>query len=220
MYQQQFKTTKTVNVFTNTNSYNEVAYVWVALHGYGQLARYFSRNFEILNPEKHLVIIPEAQSRFYLNGVGLHDKRVGATWMTREERETDIADYVQYLNDLKSRFADQLPTDVKWVVLGFSQGAATACRWVELGNIAPAALVLWSSIFPPDLPVDGRLKDKCPEIYLLMGDEDEYMNDARWAENQQIAEKLGISPHLIEFKGKHRIYPEVLGQLAKKIEAL
>ncbi|MEZ4763957.1 MAG: hypothetical protein R3C26_12480 [Calditrichia bacterium] len=36
-------------------------------------------------------------SRFYLQST---NGRIGATWMTREDRENEIADYLAYLNNL------------------------------------------------------------------------------------------------------------------------
>ncbi|MFY0673921.1 MAG: alpha/beta hydrolase [Bacteroidia bacterium] len=217
MHQHHFKTTKTVRVYTNTNSFENIKYVWVALHGYGQLASYFSKKFEVLDSNKHLVIVPEAQSRFYLNGVGLLDKKVGATWMTKEDRKTDIADYVQYLNDLKSSFETRLPDNVKWVVFGFSQGAATACRWVQLGNVNPDFLVLYAGIFPPDLNIEA-FENKSFKSYQLRGDKDEFWNSRTKVENESTLQKLEVRPEWISFKGKHKVYPEVLKDLVTRIE--
>ena len=217
MHLHHFKTTKTARVFTNTSSFESIEYVWVALHGYGQLASFFSQKFEVLESSKHLVIVPEAQSRFYLNGVGLFDKRVGATWMTKEDRETDIADYVQYLNELKQSFEKKLPKQVKWVVFGFSQGAATACRWIQMGNVNPDHLVLYAGIFPPDLNVTA-FESKAFKSWQLRGDKDEFWNNRAKKENNSILEKFNLKPEWITFNGKHKVYPEVLKDLSKLIE--
>ena len=40
--------------------------VWVALHGYGQLAEYFVRHFVPFAGDERLVVAPEALSRFYV----------------------------------------------------------------------------------------------------------------------------------------------------------
>ncbi|MBK6951958.1 MAG: hypothetical protein IPH24_07885 [Crocinitomicaceae bacterium] len=69
----------------------------VVLHGYGQLASYFIQKFEFLDPENYYVIAPEGLHRFYLNGTS---GRVGASWMTKENREDDITNYLLYLNAL------------------------------------------------------------------------------------------------------------------------
>ncbi len=219
MHQHHFKTTKTVRVFTNTNSFECIEYVWVALHGYGQLASFFSQKFEILDTKKHLVIVPEAQSRFYLSGVGLLDKKVGATWMTKEDRETDIADYVQYLNDLKSSFESRLKNNVKWIVFGFSQGAATACRWTQMGNVHPAHLVLYAGIFPPDLDV-AAFEGKTFKTWQLRGDKDEFWNEKTKQENENTLLKLNVKPETINFKGRHKVYEEVLSDLVLRIETV
>ncbi|MGB0429023.1 MAG: alpha/beta hydrolase [Bacteroidia bacterium] len=217
MHLQHFKTTKTARVYTNTNDYESIEFVWVALHGYGQLASYFSKKFEGLDSKKHLVIVPEAQSRFYLNGVGILDKKIGATWMTKEDRETDIADYVQYLNNLKLSFEQKLNKNIKWIVFGFSQGAATACRWIQNGIINPDHLVLYAGIFPPDLDITA-FENKKFMSWQLRGDKDEFWNKRSQAENDAIVSKLNIKPNWIPFKGKHKVYAEVLQALVLKIE--
>src|SRR5690348_9673298 len=77
--------------------------VWVVLHGYGQLAATFARYFEILDDGTRLIVAPEALNRFYLTGPTsgpANERPVGATWMTREDREHEIEDYVAYLDTL------------------------------------------------------------------------------------------------------------------------
>ena len=53
-------------------------YLCIAFHGYGQLAKYFIRDFESLGPE-HVAIVPEGLHRFYREGMS---GRVVASWMT------------------------------------------------------------------------------------------------------------------------------------------
>src|SRR5690606_41470350 len=87
-----------------------------ALHGYGQLVSYFIKKFNTLNPEKYFIVAPEGLHRFYLNG---SSGRVGASWMTKEDRENDIKDYINYLNHLW----DSIQTEKKFdtiVLLCFS----------------------------------------------------------------------------------------------------
>ena len=81
--------------------------VWFVAHGYGQLAAYFIRHFAPLTAaDPHLVVVaPEGLSRFYLNGTG---GRVGATWMTKEDRLAEIEDYVAYLNQLAATILPRL----------------------------------------------------------------------------------------------------------------
>jgi hypothetical protein len=61
--------------------------VWIVLHGYAMLSEFFIKKFENLNDGSTLIIAPEALNRFYIDGTY---NRVGASWMTKEERITDI----------------------------------------------------------------------------------------------------------------------------------
>ena len=109
--------------------------VWFVLHGYGQLAAYFIKKFDTLKDNNIYVIAPEALSRFYvdpLQSTGRASDRVGATWMTKENRLTDIENYLTYLNRLYLNL--DLPDSVPVTILGFSQGAATVSRWITGGR--------------------------------------------------------------------------------------
>src|ERR687885_1792701 len=77
--------------------------LWFACHGYGQLAAYFARPFQQLDDGTRAVVVPEALSRFYFGDPRRPhgaDSLVGATWMTREDREREIDDHVAYLDAL------------------------------------------------------------------------------------------------------------------------
>jgi predicted esterase len=186
--------------------------IWFVIHGYGQLASHFIRKFEILSRHNIFVIAPEGLSRFYLQDVQERmqtgSTRVGASWMTRENRLTDIENYLTYLNTIADTFASPA---IPVTVLGFSQGAATATRWVMDGKVKFKRLILWAGILPPDIDFSkGRevLKDK--ETFLVYGRKDPFLNDSRFAEMNVLSEKLGISPHQIEFDGEHVIDEKTL----------
>src|SRR5690348_13629606 len=110
--------------------------VWIALHGYGQLAEQFLGALEPLSRDDRVVVAPEALSRFYLDEPAKRhgpESPVGASWMTREDRLNEITDYVRYLDDVAAA-VKRVATKATITVLGFSQGVATACRWVSLGH--------------------------------------------------------------------------------------
>ena len=116
-----------------------------ALHGYGQLARYFIQKLENLND--YLIVAPEGMHRFYLKG---SNGRVGASWMTKEAREMDIADNIQFLNELDSKISHEYSIQER-ILLGFSQGGATAIRWKLNTNNPFDKTIIWASDFPPDM---------------------------------------------------------------------
>jgi predicted esterase len=189
--------------------------VWIVLHGYGQLARFFIKKFEILVPEGICIIAPEGLSRFYLSDLtekGRPDNKVGATWMTQENRLMDIENYLAYLDMVYRKELSARP-NVRVTLLGFSQGSATACRWVTHG-VKFEKLILWAGLFPPDMDFrEGHQILAAKKTYLVVGDQDPYLTDERMNEFDDLSRKLGIAPEKIVFNGKHEIHERTLLQL-------
>jgi len=187
--------------------------VWFVCHGYGQLATYFIRHFHVLTQaDPSLVVVaPEGLSRFYLNGTG---GRVGATWMTREDRLAEIEDYVAYLNQLADHVLAAAPDDVQVTVLGFSQGAATVSRWLARAPFRPARLILWAGAFPPDLDfaVAMRLLRHLP-VVLVCGDQDQFISPESLEQQRQDLQSLSVEPEVITFAGRHELNATILQQL-------
>lgn len=149
--------------------------LWIVLHGYGQLVRYFSRKFNCIDDGTKLMVFPQGMHRYYLKGSA---GRVGASWMTKEERLTDIQDNHHLLNVL-FKSVDHEKFD-KIVVFGFSQGAATAARWAFDSEVEINHLVLWGAVFPPD--IDWKeAKHKTFQCHCMIGDTDEYISDVNAA---------------------------------------
>ena len=92
----KIKISKTAKYTTYGNP-DKASIIIFALHGYGQLVQFFIRKFQVLDAEQYFVVAPEGLHRFYLKG---SSGRVGASWMTKEERQSDIEDYINYLDDL------------------------------------------------------------------------------------------------------------------------
>jgi predicted esterase len=190
--------------------------IWFVLHGYGQLARYFIKKFSTLENHDICVIAPEGLSRFYLENfqasTGRKSDRVGATWMTRENRLTDISNYLRYLNSVYQ--TEVMASKIPVTVLGFSQGSATASRWVLDHQIKFNRLILWAGIFPPDMDFDSgkeTLREK--EVLLVYGNKDPFLTDERFGEMTSLTEKLSVPVKQITFDGAHDIDEETLLKL-------
>lgn len=187
--------------------------VWVVCHGYGQLAEYFIRHFAALvAADPALVVVaPEGLSRFYLENNTNGRGRIGATWMTREDRLAEIDDYVHYLNKLTDRILAAASVNVRVTVLGFSQGAATVSRWLTRARFKPVRLVLWAGVFPPDmeLPVATQLLRGLP-VTLVAGTEDPFVAPDKLATQQQFLKNLGVESEVLRFEGKHTLHAETL----------
>ncbi|WMN10723.1 hypothetical protein QYS49_35775 [Marivirga salinae] len=185
--------------------------IWFVLHGYGQLAQYFIRKFKAISTDNRVIIAPGGLSRFYLDGFS---GRVGSTWMTKEERLLDIDNYIKYLNSVADEILQEASNDIKITLLGFSQGSATVCRWVEKLTFPFDRLILHSGAFPPDIDFTGlgdKLKAK--EVFMLRGNEDEFINEERKKDQRSLIEKLSVDVKEIEFEGKHDIHIDSLKQI-------
>jgi len=189
--------------------------VWFVCHGYGQLAAYFIRHFAFLTETDPatVVIAPEGLSRFYLNGTG---GRVGASWMTRDDRLHEIDDHINFLNQLAGKVLAECLPDVQVSVLGFSQGTATVGRWLAQAAFRPAQLILWAGSFPADLPTDTarQLLQNLP-LTLVVGTEDEFISPAQAESLGQQLRRLGAAPRLLTFVGQHTLNRAVLAELAR-----
>jgi predicted esterase len=195
--------------------------VWFVLHGYRQLAGSFLARFAVIDDGTRRIIAPEGLSRFYVGREsGRHGpaSAVGATWMTREDREWEIHDYVRYLDRLAEVSLATLAPEIRVVVLGFSQGVATAARWTTLGSMRPTRLLLWGDVLPPDL--DGRRAATAwvdTDVLLVRGEDDAaFADEGLLAAERHRQEDFGLRLRIHRYPGGHEVLPEVLAELATR----
>ncbi len=183
--------------------------IWFVLHGYGQLAGRFLRHFTALADDLRMVVAPEGLSRFYLGG-DARDK-VGASWMTREDRLTEIDDYVHYLDAVYAEVTRERRPTGAIHVLGFSQGTATACRWLALGRAHADRLILWGGEVPPDLDLAlVRERWEHTAVLLVAGSTDQFITPKVLARDEQRLTEQGIGYRIERFEGGHEIRGDVL----------
>ncbi len=189
--------------------------VWFVLHGYGQLSPFFIKKFQALDDGKTLVVAPEGLHRFYLSN---SSGRVGASWMTKEARLDDISDYISFLDQLYQNLLNPFQRrSVQVNILGFSQGVATASRWVANQQVRLDNFVMWAGVFPPDM----NFKQDIPyfnqlNTTIVLGDDDEYVKGDRLEEYKNELKEKQLSYKFISFKGKHDIDEETLVDLSKQ----
>ncbi len=187
--------------------------VWFVCHGYGDLAHRFLGPFSALDDGTRLLVAPEGLSRYYVD----HDaRRVGASWMTAEDRLTDIADYVAYLDRLYDVILGNVDrASVQLCVLGFSQGAATVSRWTALGKADPDRLILWGGLVPPDLDLEahaGRLRGA--RLTLVAGEKDKAVQAPVIKKTGARLREAEIPYEVVRFPGGHELDRDVLERLA------
>jgi len=207
--------TRTARYYTLGEPSSATEEVWFVCHGQGQLGAYFIKHFRGIAQENRLIVAPEALSRFYLDNMG---GRVGACWMTREDRLNEINDYVNYLDKLYEQVTAEITNpNIKLQVLGFSQGVATACRWIGLGKPKPVdKFILWGGITPPDLDLTANSIFSRLRMFLVVGDKDQFA-DASVVEHEEKRLKIdNLSHQLITYDGGHQLNIEVIKTLAEK----
>ncbi len=204
---------------------DRVRELWVVLHGYRQLAARFLRRFRpIADPHRHLVA-PEALNRFYVGDPsGRHgpEARVGATWMTREARESEIRDYVGWLEALTAERRAALEeagcSEPRVVALGFSQGAHTAARWASLGRARIDELILWGEGLPHDFDAErARTAMGRTTVHLVRGEADAFHPAARVDGDREALEALGVPVRVWTHPGGHRIEEGLLRRMAAEM---
>src|SRR6266513_3411167 len=206
MQEHHIGVTRSARYFTLGDSSRGVGEVWFACHGYGQLAARFLEKLRVLGDGRRYLVAPEGLSRFYLTESAT-ERRVGASWMTREDRLHEIDDYVRYLDALYSHVA---PGAARVTALGFSQGTATVCRWAALGSVRIDRLVVWGGEVPPDLDLK-RLR--VPGLTLVYGTRDEFFTPKIIAVTESRLREHKIAYDLVPFDGGHEIDDATLRRL-------
>jgi predicted esterase len=191
---------------------------WFVCHGYGQLAARFLDKFRVLEAPQRCVVAPEGLSRFYLTDSPA-ERRVGASWMTREDRLREIDDYVRYLDAVRADLGTPTATAT---ALGFSQGTATVCRWAAFGSTRIDRLIVWGGEVPPDLDfTNARVVERlrAAHLTLVYGRRDQFFTPKVVAATESRLRDAGILYELIPFEGGHEIDDAVLRRLISKPQA-
>lgn len=217
MYELHLPVRRTARVVVAGETSAAVRQVWIACHGYGQLARDFAQGLAALHAADRLIAVPEALNRYYLNdhgGVHGADHPVGATWMTREDRQAEIDDYCGYLDAVHDHVLGRLErASVSVCALGFSQGAQTVSRWAARTLRRPDHLVLWGA---------GPAQELRPEevaragtrLTLVVGERDGYAVAQILEKLVPELERSGVAFTVERFAGGHRLDNDVLRRLA------
>ena len=210
MQAHQIKFPRTAHYYTLGEPSPETQHLLFVLHGYGQLASQFVYKFDRLGTN-YCVVAPEGFSRFYWNQTS---GTVGASWMTKLDRLAEIEDYTNYLQHLYHSFRARLAPAVPTTVLGFSQGGATAMRWLHRLQPEVQRLMLWGAGIPTDLDYRGQVTYwQALPTHLIWGKQDEYFSQEKYDAHQVFLQTQPLQPQTHWYEGKHRIDRDVLQQV-------
>jgi len=184
MQEHHFSTRRTARFFT-LGSPERSTDLWIVCHGYGQLASRFLERFRPIEAEQRCILAPEGLSRFYLTESPT-ERRVGASWMTREDRLQEIDDYVRYLDGVYAKIVPR-------------HGSSRIDR-----------VIVWGGEVPPDLDLK-RLR--VPRLTLVHGTRDEFFTPKIIAATESRLREHKIPYDLIPFEGGHEIDAATLRRL-------
>lgn len=188
--------------------------IWVVLHGYGKLAEFFLRKFAPFSNEDRLILAPEGTNYSYLKE--FHG-RIGANWMTSYERELAIANNHRFLDQVMKNLLEHYFIPPKIHVLGFSQGAATATRWISHWPGQVSTLILWAGGFAHDLDLDlAREKFAKARLILVTGEQDELITEDQVSKQETLIQQLEVPITRLTFQGGHEIEGSLLEKILKQ----
>ncbi len=207
---------KTARISTYGTLGPNTKYFWMVLHGSRMLCEQVLYKFENFDPDTHFVIAPEALLRFYGEGFG---GDVVASWMTKRDRLHEISDISDYLTNTYSRYMDQLPSDCKRILMGFSQGGTMAYRWLHSKQIAFDAFIPYASWIPEEIDLKASRTDlNAIKTIFTYGREDQFISENTVAKIQDVITRNNLNLSITSFDGDHRIVKSHLEELFEMLD--
>jgi predicted esterase len=189
--------------------------VLAGFHGYTETAAIQIARLEHTSHDGAWTLLSvQGLHRFYRG----RTQEVGSSWMTKEDRETAIADNLAYVASAVRLVAD----DAAGIVYaGFSQGVAMAFRAAVLGHrdLRPAlGVIAVGGDVPPELLADPGLK--FPPIFLARGTRDEWYTAAKFDADVAALRARGVAVEPFVYDGPHDWTPAVSAAAGAWLEAV
>lgn len=203
---------QTTNTYSTLNINSKTTEnIWIACHGIGFLSKYFIKYFESLEPSKNYIIAPQAPSKYYQTKAY---KYVGASWLTKENRELETENVLNYLEAVTNQ--EHLQSNKNIILFGFSQGVSIVTRWIAQRKLHCDELVIHSGSIPSELDSSGFEHLPNLKTTIIYGSEDEYLSEDRLNSQFNLANSIfPNTPQIIKFDGKHVMHP---GSIRKIVE--
>ena len=185
--------------------------VIIVLHGYGQHPAYMLKGLQKLEKEGRSICAPEGLSRFYVKGF---DGKIGASWMTRDDRASEIIDHLTYLNKWWSSLDIDVSTSV--TLIGFSQGVATAARWLDSG-MKVDKVIFSSGTLPAEWNQQKpRLDKRISEIHIVRPKDDEYYSLDLHEKEVEGLRECGLKVTSHQPNGTHKLSSAVINEILQE----
>jgi predicted esterase len=166
--------------------------VLMGFHGYGETAEEeLYRLRRIPGIEHWNVVSVEALHRFYRRRF----TEVGASWMTRENRELTIADNIRYVSSVVTKVMSDHRPGTPLVMTGFSQGVAMAFRAAATVSRRVSGVIACGGDVPPEL--EASQLARIPSVLIGHGSRDEWYTAEKVRSDEQRlrAARIGVQIH-------------------------
>lgn len=185
--------------------------IWIICHGYGQMARYFLRRFDVLDEESHFLIAPQGLDRFYFDNF----TKLGASWTTRELRDTHVSNQQNYLNMMYDAELGHLDLSTYTLrIVGFSQGVSVITRWAAQRQVPFDHMILWAGGFPPNLTKEKwEFRKPLSKVTVLVGTEDPFLKEEKLEAEKAVIESVFPEYEFVLFEGGHQVKRKVIRAL-------
>ncbi|WP_019038119.1 alpha/beta hydrolase [Psychroflexus tropicus] len=204
-----YQTTNTYSTLNNLTP--DTKNVWIACHGIGFLSKYFISYFKKLDPDENYIIAPQAPSKYYQTKAYRY---VGASWLTKENRDLEIENVLNYLDALVQK--EEIPEDKTIILMGFSQGVSIVTRWIAYRQMNCDRLVIHSGSIPEEF--DFSSFNHLPKLKttIIYGDQDEYITQDKIDSQIRYAKSVFPNPpDVLKFEGGHEMHVKSLVSLSK-----
>ena len=166
--------------------------VLMGFHGYGETAEEELNRLRTIPGIEHWnVVSVEALHRFYRRRF----TEVGASWMTRENRELAIANNIRYISSVVTRVMAEHRPETSLIMTGFSQGVAMAFRAAATVSRRVSGIIACGGDVPPELEASELAR--IPTVLIGHGSRDEwYTAEKVRADEQRLrAARIGVQIH-------------------------
>tara|TARA_B100000780_G_scaffold277547_1_gene248495 strand:- start:10845 stop:11531 length:687 start_codon:yes stop_codon:yes gene_type:complete len=203
--------TKKARWFHTGENPSEACEVIVVLHGYGQHPAYMLNGIRELEGGGRSICAPEGLSRFYVNGF---DGKIGASWMTSDDRASEIHDHLSYLNKWWTSL--NIEDSVSVTLIGFSQGVATAARWLNHG-MKVDKVIFASGTLPTEWnQEEPNLDKRISEIHLIRPIDDEYGSLDVHEKEVDMLKQWGHNVTSHKPNGTHKLSAAVINKILRE----
>ncbi len=158
-----------------------------------------------------LCVSIQALHRFYRG----RTERVGASWMTGQDRLLAIADNIAYVKSCLDAVRTEWPecADLPGIFAGFSQGVAMAFRAAVHAASQGSGVIAVGGDIPPE--INTQELTRVSKVLLIRGTTDDWYTQEKFATDQHRLRESGVPFRAQELTGGHEWSADVTAVAAE-----